>query len=214
MVLTKKVDRMEARLVIRGFEDPDYYIIIKDSPTCSKEAFRVMLAEASWKGWKSNALDIKTAFLQGNSLSRDVFVKPPPESETNGVVDAARHWYQRVKKEILGTGCQISSLDRCLFYLCKNGQLHGMVSSHVDDFWWSGDDHFEHSVIHKLLSIFDVRTVETAPFKYLGFDVHEDSTAIILDKSAYVNEIKEIFPSKDVGFEALKRPFRSLLGQL
>ena len=112
---------MKARLVIRGFEDPDYHSIIKDSPTCSKEAFRVMLAVASWKGWKSNALDMKTAFLQGNSLSRDVFVKPPPEAKTNGVlwklkkcvyglVDAARHWYERVKKEILGIGCQISRL--------------------------------------------------------------------------------------------------------
>ena len=50
----------------------------------------------------------------------------------------------------------------------------------------------------------------------MGFEVHENSTAIVLDQSAYVNEIKEIglATSKDVDFEALKRPFRSLLGQL
>ena len=159
-------------------------------------------------------------------MSRAVFTKPPPEANSDGVlwklkkcvyglVDAARHWYERVRQEVLYTGCLISRLDPCLNYFWHNGNLHGLLSSHVEDFRWSGDEQFEKSVIQKLLSVFDVRSVETAPFKYLGFDVYDNDDAIILDQSAYVREIKEIdISSKEICFEKARRSFRSLLGQL
>ena len=67
------------RLLSRGsWEDVEDLII--DSPTCSKETFRfqTMLALlVSQSVWKSEVLDVKTAFLQGKSLCRDVIVVPP-----------------------------------------------------------------------------------------------------------------------------------------
>ena len=32
--------------------------------------------------WKINTMDIRTAFLQGNSIERDVYLKPPKEAHT------------------------------------------------------------------------------------------------------------------------------------
>ena len=46
LVLTEKEVRKKARLVVRGFEDPECDTVIKDSPTCSKEAFRILLFSA------------------------------------------------------------------------------------------------------------------------------------------------------------------------
>ena len=53
-------------------------------------------------GWKIQSIDIKSAFLQGMPLTRNVYLKPPKEAETdliwklnqavNGLADASRHW--------------------------------------------------------------------------------------------------------------------------
>ena len=153
-VLTDKDGRKKARLVVKGFEDPEYYNVIKDSPTCSKDAFRILLAISSCKGWISHSIDIKTAFLQGEDLKREVHLKPPVEADepptvlwrlkkcVYGLVDAARHWYERVKSVILSTGCQVSAFDPSLFIYKENGVLLGLIATHVDDFWWSGTQNF------------------------------------------------------------------------
>ena len=62
-VLTEKDGKRKARLVVKGFEDPELSSLIKDSPTCSKETFRTMISVATSRGWNSNCMDIRTAFL-------------------------------------------------------------------------------------------------------------------------------------------------------
>ena len=68
----------KARLVARGFEE-DSINLKKDSPTCLKESVKITLAIASTKGWKPESLDIKAAYLQGNKISRELFLRPPPD---------------------------------------------------------------------------------------------------------------------------------------
>lgn len=120
----------KARLVARGFEDDAVKKGSVDSPTCSKETVRVTLSIMAMKEWKCNALDVKTAFLQGNPLQRDIFLKPPKEAGTNmvwklhkavyGLNEASRSWYNRVKDELIKTGFTCSKYDEALFY-CKVG---------------------------------------------------------------------------------------------
>ena len=53
------------------------------------------------KKWQCNSLDVKTAFLQGKELEREVLVKPPQEAKTDklqhlqkdvyGLADASRN---------------------------------------------------------------------------------------------------------------------------
>ena len=69
---------LKARLVARGFEEKD----VKnrtDSPTCSKQALRMIFVTASTMTWELNSLDISAAFLQGNKIEREIFMQPPPE---------------------------------------------------------------------------------------------------------------------------------------
>ena len=85
-----------------GFEDADRDDVRKDSPTCGRENVRLLLALTSSCNWRINTMVIKSAFLQGKSIEKDLFIKPPKEANTNklwklkttvfGLCDAPREW--------------------------------------------------------------------------------------------------------------------------
>ena len=49
----------------------------KDSPTCSKEAFRTILAINAQNELIPHIMDIKTAFLQGEQINREMYIHSP-----------------------------------------------------------------------------------------------------------------------------------------
>ena len=146
-VLTEKRDgTKKARLVARGFQDPELSSLVKDSPTCSRESLRVLLAiNSSQSDWKCGALDVKSAFLQGLPLRRTVFLRPPKDvSEKNlwklnkcvyGLADASREWYNCVVDTMKKLQCVTSEFDPCIFVARANGTLIGFIAIHVDDFF-------------------------------------------------------------------------------
>ncbi len=73
-VLWMKGEGVRARLVARGFEDEGSYR--KDSPTVGKSAMRVLLTIAASNKWKVRTTDIKSAFLQGKNMDREVYITP------------------------------------------------------------------------------------------------------------------------------------------
>ena len=72
----------KARLVAPGFEELDRDNIRLDSPTSCKENFRLVLTIIVSHKWKIKSLDIKSAFLQGQPINREIFLKPPIEAGT------------------------------------------------------------------------------------------------------------------------------------
>ena len=68
----------------RGFEEDDQNLN-KESLTYSKDSFKVINAIVAQKHWKLNTIDIKTGFLQGEELDREVNLYPPKEANTNKV---------------------------------------------------------------------------------------------------------------------------------
>lgn len=76
-------------------------------------------------GWKCQTLNIKTVYLQGNSLKKIVYIRSPKEAKTDkiwtlrkpvfGLKDAVKVWYNKavkIMKELVGKRC---SLDSTLF---------------------------------------------------------------------------------------------------
>ena len=100
----------KARLVALGFQDETVTknSVLKDSPTCAKEALRLLLVIISARTWTIHSLDVKSAFLQGKPIERVVFLRPPPEAKAKGywkllkwvygLDDASRQWYHRVRE--------------------------------------------------------------------------------------------------------------------
>ena len=109
-VITEKEGKMKARLVARGFEENN--LIQRNSPTASKEAMRILLTIAASKQWVIKTTDIKSSFLQGKELNRNVYLKPPKDSEVPdgiiwkqkhclfGLKDDARQFYLSVNEEL------------------------------------------------------------------------------------------------------------------
>ena len=61
-----------------GFEDAGRDDVRKYSPTGGRENLRLLFTLTSSGNQRINTMDIKSAFfVQGNSIERDVFIKPP-----------------------------------------------------------------------------------------------------------------------------------------
>ena len=198
-ILWHKGDEVRARLVARGFEEE--VVTEKDSPTVGKVAVRLFLVLSASKKWSVKTTDIKSAFLQGNPIDREVFLVPPKESNTgDGVVwklkrclyglnDAARKFYDSVVMELKSLGCKHSVCDPALFYFENDSKLSGVLVSHIDDFLHAGDAVFEAEVMNKLRQRFVAGKLMHSTFPYIGFQITQTEEGIVLDQSKYVNEM-------------------------
>ena len=73
--------KAKARLVVKGFTDPDLIKLRAEAPTLSKLGRHMLLQMASSNKFRLEVGDVKTAFLQGDKTEtdRDVFLEPVKE---------------------------------------------------------------------------------------------------------------------------------------
>ena len=55
-----------------------------------------------------------------------------------------------MREELLKTGDIKSKYDNTIFYWHQNNQFQGILSSHVDDFFWAGTEWFIENVIEDI----------------------------------------------------------------
>ena len=187
----------KARYVVRGFEE-DTSNIVSDSPTCSKDSLRALITVACQKKWRINSIDIKTAFLHGEEITRDVYLKPPVEAKCKegevwklkkcvyGLTDASLRWYDRVVEFMCSSKGRKSTLDPALFHWNVRGEVSGIIAVHVDDFLWRGNDAFESTVIGNLRNTFQVGKEEASSFQYLGLRLQQSLMGVALDQKQYI----------------------------
>ena len=86
--------RAKARLIIKGFTDPDLIDIESRSPTLTWEAFMTVLLSVCSHGHKLQFRDVQLAFNTGDPIKREqpLFVRMPP----NGVPDEPRDVWVRM----------------------------------------------------------------------------------------------------------------------
>ena len=228
-VMTYKANGVKARLVAKGFQES--HPIPSDSPTVARTAFRTLLGLASGNAWSVATTDIKSAFLQGQSLDREVYLKPPKEADTPpgviwklkkclyGLNDGARNFYLSVREKVTDLGCFVSTVDPSLFYYHnKDGSLAGVLITHVDDFLHAGNQVFNEEVILPLKRHFVAGSQAEGHFRYVGFDVSQDEYGIQLSMDHYVDSIE--FPRTHPGdrerqlTDAEKTQYRSIVGRL
>ena len=201
-VMTKKNNEFRARLVARGYEEQDS--IQSDSPTVSKQSIRICLIIAASKQWSVETTDIKRAFLQSRPLDRDVFVQPPSIAECPqgklwklncslyGLTDAAREFYLSIKEELITLGCKMSTIDNSLFYKLDNGELIGLLATHIDDFLHCGNDLFSETVIKPLCRRFQAGSHDIHNFIYTGIQIKQDQEGLSMNQDHYIEETEEI----------------------
>ena len=166
-VITEKmlgdVKGVKARLVARGNEEMQ--AVRTDSPTIGKATLRIQFAVAAQLGWKVECSDVTAAFLQGESLSRDIFVIPPPEAKIEGKIwkllkpvygldNSCRNFYLKAAEMLILYGCLRSKYDSALFLYFNEGKLEGFVAAHVDDLVHAGTEMFNKNVMEPLRKFF------------------------------------------------------------
>ena len=230
-VVTYKDDIVKARLVARGFEELSYQQC--DAPTVTKPCLRMAFMIACCYKWKIEALDITSAFLQSDKILREVYIKPPSDIRTNGVVwllnkplyglgESARLWYFTLKRELIKLGCKVSNLDKSVFrYYGNNDKLRGIIVTHVDDLFYCGGSNFKRDVIQPILKKFKISRLKTGVFTYLGWSVTQDDDCISVDQSDYAKTIKSVdLPASrkkaldDELTQEEHKQYQSLLGKL
>ena len=146
-VLTIKRDKdgnflkCKARWVLKGFQDKQKDSQQTDSPAASRSGFRCVAQQAAIAGWDLYHMDLKTAFLQGETYdeSRDIICQIPAEcgypphigakmkKSAYGLNDAPRRWWQVVDKALLSYGLIPTRADRCTYILYSDhtkGKYH------------------------------------------------------------------------------------------
>ena len=219
---------VKARLVAKGFQELQDFR--KDSPTCSRESIRLVLAIIASKKWDLHGFDIRRAFLQGDPIDRIVFLKPPPEANTTmlwklnkcvyGLGDAPRSFYLKLRRELTKLNVTQSVFDQGLYFFFENSQLAGILSVHVDDIIHGGNSNFLTSVIKPLSEILMFSTEYHSMFEYLGLHLIQNSDySISVNQTSFTKSIKKILlppncSNDDLLSTEAREMFRSAVGQL
>ena len=200
-VLTEKMDgSIKARFVTKGFQER--FSHPSDSPTSSRETIKIFLAIAGNEKWDVESSDVRCAFLQSDTIDREIYVEPPKERRRPGLVwklkkpcyglgDASRKWFISLKNTLLQLGMTQSKRESCLFYFHKNNKLEGFLIIHVDDVLSSGSHEFK-PIMEKLRTKYKFGKVEQTEFVYTGIHIQQnEEKEIFVQQNDFVDNLIE-----------------------
>ena len=125
--------RAKARLIIKGFTDPDLLDTESHFPTLTREGFVTVLQYVCSRGDKLQLGHVQQAFNTGDPIKRrqPLFVRMPPDGvpgeprgvwvqllkTVNGLADGTREWRNCFLAAARGLGFEKSVLEPCVMVL-------------------------------------------------------------------------------------------------
>merc|ERR1712240_535586 len=109
-----------------------------------------------------------------------------------GLDDASRKFYLKVKETLQKLRLKTLPGDDAVYYEHKNGQLMGLILSHVDDFTIAGTLEFVKRIVIGIQERFAMGKVEEDNFRFTGLDVKTKNGKIEISMEDYAESIKEI----------------------
>ena len=232
MLTEKVIDGVldvKARLCVRGDQEKSSFRT--DSPTVHKSSINIFFMLAAYKKWQIQTGDIKCAFLQGENIDRDVYLKPPKERRISGMIwkmkkpayglrDASRKFYLQLCGVLKELGCRQSKFDPAVYlFFDDEGNLEGIVLTHVDDLMHgSGGIIFYNCVMIPLKQKFLFGSEEAKEFRYVGMHVKQFGNFVSVNQDHYLSsiEIPDIRYDKEDQLldEEGQSEFRSILGRI
>ena len=155
--------RANARLITKGFTDPDLPNIESHSPALTREGFMTVLQSVCSHGHKLQFGDVQQAFNTGDLIKRGqpLFVRMPPDGipgesrevwvqllkTFNGLADGTREWRNGFLATARGIGFETFVLEPCVLVLRDSQQrYHGIIGVAVDDIAGGGDEVWEQAI--------------------------------------------------------------------
>ena len=203
--------KAKARAVLLGYQDPCYEQRSTHSPTTTRQTRQLQLQMSASLGFKLRKGDVTGAFLQSRPYPSDLYCIPtpeileamslPPETITRvqkacyGLVDAPLEWYRSVCSFLSSLQLKRSWSDPCCWTYHEGGSLQGIISAHVDDFLFSGNENHEgwKNILKAIKEQYKWSDWESDRFVQCGvlIEQHNDFS-FSLSQEKYVSDLKYI----------------------
>jgi hypothetical protein len=201
------VIRNKARLVAKGYSQVEG-LDFNDAPVARLESIRILLAYATYHGFKLYQMDVKRAFLNG-PIKEEVYVEQPPDFEDSeypshvyklskalyGLKQAPISWYECLR-DFLITNFKVGKADHTLFTKTIDKDLF-ICQIYVDDIIFgstnkSSCEEFSRIMIQK----FEMFVMGELKY-FLGFQIKQLQEGAFICQIKYIQDIIKKFGMKN-----------------
>jgi hypothetical protein len=188
-------------------------------PVARLESIRILLAYATYHGFKLYQMDVKSVFLNG-PIKKEVYVEQPPGFEDSeypnhvyklskalyGLKQAPRSWYECLRDFLITNGFKVGKVDPTLFTKTITNNLF-VCQIYVDDIIFGSTnkstcEEFSRIMIQK----FEMSMM--GEFKYfIGFQVKQLQEGTFISQTKYIQDILTKFRMKNV--KSIKTPMET-----
>ena len=136
-----------------------------------------------------------------------------------GTADGGRLFYLRLRAESEKLGLKVLDGDQAVFYLFRDGTLHGMIGMHVDDLIFAGNTYFHRNITNEMEKLFRFTKMKINDFTFTGFRMKRlDNGDIQLDQEDYVKQFVVHDPPAGPGKRTLDKnelkEYREYIGRI
>lgn len=199
----------KARLVVKGCSQRkgiDYEETY--SPVVRYSSIRFLMSLAAEYKLEIDQMDAVSAFLQGD-LEEEIYMVQP-EGFNNGskvcklnkaiygLKQASRAWNKKLDGVLVQLGFQRSTVDECIYFNIKNGEIV-IIAVYVDDILiFSNDKELTNKLKRNLSDKFKMKDIGEAKM-CLGIRITRDrkKDKIFIDQEKYINGMLEKFNMAD-----------------
>jgi hypothetical protein len=204
------VTRNKARLVAKGYSQVEGLDFGETyAPIARLESIRILLAYATYHGFKLYQMDVKSAFLNG-PIKEEVYVEQPPGFKDSeypnhvyklskalyGLKQAPRAWYECLRDFLITNGFNVGKADPTLFTKTIAKDLF-VCQIYVDDIIFGSTnkstcEEFSRIMIQK----FEMSMMGELKY-FLGFQVKQLQEGTFISQTKYIQDILNKFGMKD-----------------
>jgi hypothetical protein len=173
------------------------------------ESIRILLAYATYHGFKLYQMDVKSAFLNG-PIKEEVFVEQPPSFEDSeypshvyklskalyGLKEPPRAWYEWLRDFLITNGSKVEKVDPTLFtktidkdlficQICFDDIIFGSTNK-------SSCEEFSRIMIQK----FEMSMMGELKY-FLGFQIKQLQEGTFISQTKYIQDILKKFGMKN-----------------
>ena len=223
--------KLKCRLVPHGNRDKDKDSIRSDSSTAQFHIIRIVLSIAAILSLKLATIDIKSAYLQGEDLPRDIYIRPPkgwgsrPKmvwkllKPAYGLRESGRIWQLTVERWMQSRDLfQVPGLQQLFIRRDDQGCISLAIAKVVDDFLIAGSNSAIrdfHNAISGRFTVGRFITGQSLIFNRLHIS-QEDSFTVHFNMKEYVQTIRPLdiprHRRKDQNSRCTKEELSSFLG--
>jgi hypothetical protein len=180
------------------------------APVARLESIRILLAYATYHGFKLYQMDVKSVFLNG-PIKEVVYVEQPPVFEDSeytthvyklskglyGLKQAPRAWYECLRDFLITNGFKVGKVDPTLFTKTIAKDLF-ICKIYVDDIIFgstikSSCEEFSRIMIQK----FEMSMMGELKY-FLGFQIKQLQEGTFISQTKYIQDILKKFGMKNV----------------